>query len=75
MNSQGEKTYAEAGGAFVPSIQGLRGVAALTVLIDHFCDMPKGASTISPIPAFCRRYGRGFRPFSTQAAMASSCSS
>lgn len=29
-------------GSFVPSVQGLRGIAALSVLMDHFYDMPKG---------------------------------
>lgn len=39
-------------GAFVPSIQGLRGVAALSVLVDHFYDMPKGGVYDIPNPGF-----------------------
>lgn len=54
MSNQNEKTYAESGGAFVPSIQGLRGIAALTVLICHFRDMPKGGMPDVP--------GAGFLP-------------
>ncbi|MDA9435754.1 acyltransferase family protein [Bradyrhizobium sp. CCBAU 51627] len=54
MSSQAEKTYAESGGAFVASIQGLRGIAALTVLICHFRDMPKGGMPDVP--------GAGFLP-------------
>lgn len=45
-------SYAETGGGFVPSIQGLRGVAAISVLIDHFCDMPKGGVYDIPNPGF-----------------------
>jgi len=45
-------SYAETGGAFVPSIQGLRAVAALSVLFDHFCDMPKGGVYDVPNPGF-----------------------
>ena len=41
-----------ADGAFVPSIQGLRGVAALSVLMDHFYDMPKGGVYDLPNPGF-----------------------
>jgi peptidoglycan/LPS O-acetylase OafA/YrhL len=41
-----------AGGTFVPSIQGLRGVAALSVLMDHFYDMPKGGVYDIPNPGF-----------------------
>lgn len=52
MNSESKKNYAEAGGGFVPSIQGLRGVAAMSVLIDHFCDMPKGGVYDIPDPGF-----------------------
>ena len=40
------------GSAFVPSIQGLRGVAALSVLIAHFHDMPKGGVYDAPNPGF-----------------------
>jgi peptidoglycan/LPS O-acetylase OafA/YrhL len=43
---------AATGGTFVPSIQGLRGVAALSVLVDHFCDMPKGGMYDIPNPGF-----------------------
>jgi peptidoglycan/LPS O-acetylase OafA/YrhL len=39
-------------GSFVPSVQGLRGVAALSVLIDHFYDMPKGGVYDLPDPGF-----------------------
>lgn len=39
-------------GAFVPSIQGLRGIAALSVLMDHFYDMPKGGVYDLPNPGF-----------------------
>jgi peptidoglycan/LPS O-acetylase OafA/YrhL len=43
---------AELGSAFVPSVQGLRGVAALSVLMDHFYDMPKGGVYDLPNPGF-----------------------
>jgi peptidoglycan/LPS O-acetylase OafA/YrhL len=43
---------AGAGGTFVPSIQGLRGVAAVSVLMDHFYDMPKGGMYDIPNPGF-----------------------
>lgn len=39
-------------GSFVPSVQGLRGVAALSVVIDHFYDMPKGGVYDLPDPGF-----------------------
>jgi peptidoglycan/LPS O-acetylase OafA/YrhL len=39
-------------GSFVPSIQGLRGIAALSVLMDHFYDMPKGGVYDIPDPGF-----------------------
>lgn len=39
-------------GSFVPSIQGLRGVAALSVLMDHFYDMPKGGMYDIANPGF-----------------------
>ena len=39
-------------GAFVPSVQGLRGIAALSVLMDHFYDMPKGGMYDIPNPGF-----------------------
>lgn len=38
--------------SFVPSVQGLRGIAALSVLMDHFYDMPKGGMYDSPDPGF-----------------------
>lgn len=52
MTTPARASYAEAGGGFVPSIQGLRGVAAMSVLIDHFCDMPKGGVYDIPNPGF-----------------------
>lgn len=52
MTAPTHTSYAEAGGGFVPSIQGLRGVAAMSVLIDHFCDMPKGGVYDVPDPGF-----------------------
>ncbi|GGI29504.1 acyltransferase family protein [Bradyrhizobium guangdongense] len=52
MTAPTHPSYAEAGGGFVPSIQGLRGVAAMSVLIDHFCDMPKGGVYDIPDPGF-----------------------
>lgn len=39
-------------GSFVPSVQGLRGIAALSVLMDHFYDMPKGGMYDIPDPGF-----------------------
>ncbi|MDE5446972.1 acyltransferase family protein [Bradyrhizobium sp. CSA207] len=39
-------------GSFVPSVQGLRGIAALSVLMDHFYDMPKGGVYDIPNPGF-----------------------
>lgn len=39
-------------GSFVPSVQGLRGIAALSVLMDHFYDMPKGGVYDIPDPGF-----------------------
>ncbi|WP_375305422.1 acyltransferase [Bradyrhizobium sp. A11] len=39
-------------GSFVPSVQGLRGIAALSVLMDHFYDMPKGGMYDIPNPGF-----------------------
>lgn len=44
----------DAGGgtSFVPSVQGLRAVAALSVLMDHFYDMPKGGMYDIPNPGF-----------------------
>ncbi len=39
-------------GSFVPSVQGLRGVAALSVLMDHFYDMPKGGVYDMADPGF-----------------------
>lgn len=42
MTLPADKPLSAIGVTFVPSIQGLRGIAALSVLIDHFCDMPKG---------------------------------
>jgi peptidoglycan/LPS O-acetylase OafA/YrhL len=39
-------------GSFVPSVQGLRAVAALSVLMDHFYDMPKGGMYDIPNPGF-----------------------
>jgi peptidoglycan/LPS O-acetylase OafA/YrhL len=46
------REHAEVGSAFVPSVQGLRGVAALSVLMDHFYDMPKGGVYDIPNPGF-----------------------
>jgi len=39
-------------GSFVPSVQGLRGIAALSVLMDHFYDMPKGGMYDIANPGF-----------------------
>ncbi|MFT4115738.1 acyltransferase family protein [Bradyrhizobium sp.] len=39
-------------GSFVPSVQGLRAIAALSVLMDHFYDMPKGGVYDIPNPGF-----------------------
>ena len=39
-------------GSFVPAVQGLRGIAALSVLMDHFYDMPKGGMYDIPNPGF-----------------------
>ncbi|MDN3274172.1 acyltransferase [Frankia sp. RB7] len=39
-------------GSFMPSVQGLRGIAALSVLMDHFYDMPKGGVYDIPNPGF-----------------------
>ena len=36
----------------MPSVQGLRGIAALSVLMDHFYDMPKGGMYDIPDPGF-----------------------
>jgi peptidoglycan/LPS O-acetylase OafA/YrhL len=52
VTSPAEKFHSVTDGAFVPSIQGLRGVAALSVLIDHFYDMPKGGMYDAPNPGF-----------------------
>lgn len=38
--------------AFLPSIQGLRGIAALSVLVAHLYDMPKGGVYDQPAPGF-----------------------
>jgi len=46
------ETNAASNGAFVPSIQGLRGVAALSVLVTHLYDMPKGGVYDQPDPGF-----------------------
>ena len=39
-------------GSFVPSVQGLRAIAALSVLMDHFYDMPKGGMYDIANPGF-----------------------
>lgn len=39
-------------GSFVPAVQGLRGIAALSVLMDHFYDMPKAGMYDIPNPGF-----------------------
>jgi peptidoglycan/LPS O-acetylase OafA/YrhL len=52
MTALADGTNEKAAGAFVPPIQGLRGVAALSVLLDHFCDMPKGGVYDLPNPGF-----------------------
>lgn len=39
-------------GGFMPSVQGLRGIAALSVVMDHFYDMPKGGVYDIPNPGF-----------------------
>lgn len=39
-------------GSFVPSVQGLRGIAALSVLMDHFYDMPKAGMYDIANPGF-----------------------
>jgi len=46
------QTSAKGDGSFVPSVQGLRGIAALSVLMDHFYDMPKGGVYDTPDPGF-----------------------
>ena len=48
----GAKASAGYDGSFVPSVQGLRGIAALSVLMDHFYDMPKGGVYDIPDPGF-----------------------
>lgn len=52
MTAMGYTADSGRDGAFVPSIQGLRGVAALSVLMDHFYDMPKGGVYDLPNPGF-----------------------
>jgi len=52
VSAAGYKPDAAGEGGFVPSIQGLRGVAALSVLMDHFYDMPKGGVYDIPNPGF-----------------------
>lgn len=42
----------KADGGFMPSVQGLRAIAALSVLMDHFYDMPKGGVYDIPNPGF-----------------------
>ncbi len=50
---------AKGDGGFMPSVQGLRAIAALSVLMDHFYDMPKGGVYDIPNRASCRRSGCG----------------
>jgi len=45
---------------FLPAVQGLRGIAAATVLAVHLYDMPKGGIYDIANPDSCRRSGRGF---------------
>lgn len=52
MTARAREPEAELGSVFVPSVQGLRGVAALSVLMDHFYDMPKGGVYDIPNPGF-----------------------
>jgi peptidoglycan/LPS O-acetylase OafA/YrhL len=52
MSAAADRPAAQTGSGFVPSIQGLRGVAALSVLMDHFYDMPKGGIYDIPNPGF-----------------------
>lgn len=50
MTAVAAESHCETGNTFVPPIQGLRGVAAMSVLMDHFYDMPKGGSYDLPDP-------------------------
>ncbi|MGY3545211.1 MULTISPECIES: acyltransferase family protein [unclassified Bradyrhizobium] len=52
MTKETQKRNTGHDGYFVPSVQGLRGVAALSVLMDHFYDMPKGGVYDVPDPGF-----------------------
>ncbi|MFB9268767.1 acyltransferase family protein [Bradyrhizobium erythrophlei] len=52
MTALAREPAAAADGSFVPSVQGLRGIAALSVLMDHFYDMPKGGVYDIPNPGF-----------------------
>lgn len=52
MTPDAVKRGAKEDGTFVPSVQGLRGIAALSVLMDHFYDMPKGGVYDVPNPGF-----------------------
>lgn len=52
MSEPARQAAAGYDGAFVPSVQGLRGIAALSVLMDHFYDMPKGGVYDMPNPGF-----------------------
>lgn len=52
MTGVAPQTHGAYDGAFVPSVQGVRGIAALSVLMDHFYDMPKGGVYDIPDPGF-----------------------
>lgn len=52
MNKAAHQSGISYDGSFVPSVQGLRGIAALSVLMDHFYDMPKGGMYDIANPGF-----------------------